>query len=67
MHQLGLLPAAVHYYKKALALEPVVSSDGGGSNIFDLRRETAFNLSLVYQSSGAHRLSRMYIQRYIVV
>ena len=26
MHQLGLLPAALHYYKKALDLEPAVGS-----------------------------------------
>ena len=32
MHQLGLLPAALHYYKKALDLEPAVGSGEGDEN-----------------------------------
>ena len=28
MHQLGLLPAALHYYKKALDLQPAVQGSG---------------------------------------
>ncbi len=64
MHQLGLLPAAIHYYKRGLSLGPAVGEDGG---MFDLRREMAFSLSLIYQSSGSHDLARMYVERYIVV
>jgi general transcription factor 3C polypeptide 3 (transcription factor C subunit 4) len=64
MHQLGLLPAALHYYKKALDLKPAVGESGGR---FDLRRETAFNISLIYQGSGADQIARMYIEKYIVV
>ena len=64
MHQLGLFPAAIHYYKKALELKPAVGEEGG---TFDLCKETAFNLSLIYQSSGSHDLARMYIQKHVVI
>ena len=67
MHQLGLLPAALHYYKKALTLKPVVDSKDDTLGIYDLQREIAFNLSLIYQSSGAHELARMYLQKHIVI
>jgi hypothetical protein len=32
MHQLGLLPAAMYYYKKALETKPMIEGD----EIFDL-------------------------------
>ena len=38
-----------------------------GETKFDLRRETAFNVSLIYQSSGADDLARMYVDKYIVI
>ena len=38
-----------------------------GDPKFDLRRETAFNVSLIYQSSGADDLARMYVDKYIVI
>ena len=43
MQQLGLFPAAVHYYKKTLATKPIFKND----KIFDLSQEAAFNLSLI--------------------
>eukprot|EP00095_Tigriopus_kingsejongensis_P008374 maker-scaffold856_size87843-snap-gene-0.23 protein:Tk08374 transcript:maker-scaffold856_size87843-snap-gene-0.23-mRNA-1 annotation:"general transcription factor 3c polypeptide 3" len=61
MHQLGLLPAALFYYKKALALPPPVEEDPK----FDLRKETAFNVSLIYRNSGSFDLAAMYLQKYI--
>ena len=67
MHQLGLLPAALHYYKKALTLEPIVAPEEDKLGIYNLEREIAFNLSLIYQSSGAHELARMYLQKHIVI
>ena len=63
MQQLGLFPAAVHYYKKALATKPIFKND----KIFDLSQEAAFNLSLIYQSSGSHEMARLYQQQYIVI
>ena len=79
MHQLGLLPAALHYYKKGLSLGPAVQSTGDNStgdkstpdnstaDIFDLKREIAFNIALIYQSSGADDLARMYLHQNIVI
>ena len=64
MHQLGLLPAALHYYKKTLEFAPAANDNNVD---FDLRRETAFNVSLIYQGSGSHDLARMYLNKYIVV
>ena len=64
MHQLSLLPAALYYYKQGLELGPSVGEDGG---IFDLSREIAFNMSLIYQGAGNMPLARMYTEKYIVV
>jgi len=64
MHQLSLLPAALYYYKQGLELGPSVGDDGG---IFDLSREIAFNMSLIYQGAGNLHLARMYTEKYIVV
>ena len=63
MHQLGLFPAALHYYKKTLETKPMIERE----KIFDLSREAAFNLSLIYQGSGSHDIARMYQQKYIVI
>lgn len=63
MHQLGLLPAALFYYKRALALPPPVENDYK----FNLCREISFNLSLIYRNSGANDLAAMYLQKYIVI
>lgn len=75
MHQLGILPAALHYYKKALDAGPIINptTDDASNestsheNIYDLSRETAHNIALIYQSSGNKDLARMYLHKYIVV
>ncbi len=68
MHQLNLLPAALFYYKKALELGPSIPQEGEeGDNIFDLRREIAYNISIIYRSSDSHDLARFYIEKYIVL
>ncbi|XP_066942698.1 general transcription factor 3C polypeptide 3 isoform X2 [Macrobrachium rosenbergii] len=64
-HQLNLLPQAVHYYKRALEF-PAVESPPDGP-MLDLSREIAFNLALIYQSSGSPNLARMYLFRYIQI
>ena len=38
-----------------------------GHNMFDLSREIAFNMSLIYQASGNHHLARMYTEKYITL
>ena len=79
MHQLGILPAALHYYKKALEVGPIIKPEPSDtepststitpakSNIYDLSRETAHNIALIYQSSGNKDLARMYLHKYIIV
>jgi len=69
MHQLGLLPAALHYYKRGLELGPSIvgNPDSGKQNIFDLKSEIAFNVSLIYTNSGNLQLARYYTEKYITV
>nr|XP_006815709.1 PREDICTED: general transcription factor 3C polypeptide 3-like [Saccoglossus kowalevskii] len=62
-HQLGLVHLAIHYYKKSLSL-PKVVDDG---DYFDLRKESAYNLSLIYQSSGSFELAREMLLQHCVV
>uniref|UniRef100_A0A3B3VJZ2 General transcription factor IIIC, polypeptide 3 n=1 Tax=Poecilia latipinna TaxID=48699 RepID=A0A3B3VJZ2_9TELE len=56
LHQMGLTHLAIHYYQKALSL-PGISEDQ-----VDLRREIAFNLSLIYQASGNTEMARQLIR-----
>ena len=69
MHQLSLLPAALFYYKKALDIGPSIEKEEEkeSDNIFDLRREVAYNISLIYQGSGNMNLARMYVHKYIIL
>jgi len=59
MHQLSIFNLAVHYYKMALAEQPM-------SPELDLSRESAYNLALIYTSSGNTVLARQLYQKYIV-
>jgi general transcription factor 3C polypeptide 3 (transcription factor C subunit 4) len=62
MHQLGILPAAVHYYKQVLNSKPQLKDE-----VFSLEREAAFNLSLIYKNSGANDLARRILHNHIVI
>ena len=64
MHQLGLYHAAIHYYKEALDIKPCIDND---DDVFDLRREVAFNLSLIYKNSGSPLMAQMILQKYLTV
>uniref|UniRef100_T1JHP3 General transcription factor 3C polypeptide 3 n=1 Tax=Strigamia maritima TaxID=126957 RepID=T1JHP3_STRMM len=64
MHQLGLTYIAVHYYKKALDTNPTIQTEDGSDNIFDLKCEIAYNLSLIYRNSGSDDLAAWYIHKY---
>lgn len=65
-HQIGLLPAAVHFYKLVLEEDPgeLVKKN---PLLLDLKREAAFNLHLIYLQSENHLLARMYLENYITV
>ncbi|XP_014219424.1 general transcription factor 3C polypeptide 3 [Copidosoma floridanum] len=65
-HQLGLLPAAMKFYKKVLE-SPQPELVRQNETLLDLKREAAFNLHLIYLQSGNQDLARMYIEDYIVV
>lgn len=65
-HQLGLLPAAIFHYRNALECEstPLMQQS---PNRLNLQREAAFNLYLIYHSSGSDDIARSYLEKYIVV
>ncbi|KAH6935755.1 hypothetical protein HPB50_009322 [Hyalomma asiaticum] len=64
LHELGFLHMAQAMYERALATEPAVQEM---PEVFDLRREIAFNLSLLYEHSGNTVLASSYICRYCVM
>ncbi|XP_078318117.1 general transcription factor 3C polypeptide 3-like isoform X1 [Crassostrea virginica] len=64
LHQLGLTYAAVHYYKKGLTFPPVVDDE---ENRFDLTPQLAYNLMLIYKTSGSEVLAKHIMQRYLVI
>jgi len=70
MHQLGLLPQALDFYLKAIKCPPSVTK-GKHAHIFDLSREIAFNVSLIYRNSDLTGLdldqARMYLDKYITI
>lgn len=65
-HHLGLYSPAVFHYKKVLELtdSPLIQQK---PEIFDLSREAAFNLHLLYSQSENYSLARFYLDKYIVV
>ncbi|XP_078727217.1 general transcription factor 3C polypeptide 3 [Lampetra fluviatilis] len=66
LHQLGLTHLAIHYYQQTLACPPP-QCQGMDPQQLDLRREAAYNLSLIYQSSGNPDMARATIHKYIVI
>uniref|UniRef100_UPI00358EFD87 general transcription factor 3C polypeptide 3 isoform X2 n=1 Tax=Myxine glutinosa TaxID=7769 RepID=UPI00358EFD87 len=60
LHQMGLAHLAIHYYQKALSCPPL-KLPGVDTDQLDLRREIAYNLALIYQSSGNHEMARLLI------
>ncbi|KAK9498757.1 hypothetical protein O3M35_003321 [Rhynocoris fuscipes] len=65
-HHLGLFTPAIFHYRKALEYSnlPLAKEK---PQIFDLSREAAFNLHLIYCQSESYDLAKMYIDKYIVV
>lgn len=65
-HQIGLLPAAVHFYKLVLTKNPGDLIEKN-SHLLNLKKEAAFNLHLIYLQSENYLLARMYLENYITV
>lgn len=67
-HQINMLDKAVIFYKKALAMndKPRIERMQEGPDefgeIFDVRREAAFNLALIYKNSQSRRLAYQVIK-----
>ncbi|XP_061641581.1 general transcription factor 3C polypeptide 3 isoform X2 [Phyllopteryx taeniolatus] len=66
LHQIGLTHLAIHYYQKTLLL-PVQKLEGIPDDQVDLRREAAFNLSLIYQASGNVEMAHQLINTHCVI
>mmetsp|Transcript_7133 Transcript_7133/g.11257 ORF Transcript_7133/g.11257 Transcript_7133/m.11257 type:complete len:971 (-) Transcript_7133:169-3081(-) len=67
-HQIGLLQFAVPYYEKVLSMpHHHDSKDVGKGEVNSLKREAAYNLSLIYRSSGSHALARQILQEYLTI
>ncbi|KAM8905587.1 general transcription factor 3C polypeptide 3 [Spinachia spinachia] len=66
LHQIGLTHLAIHYYKAALDL-PAQKLEGIPDEHGDLRREIAFNLSLIYQASGNMRMAHQLINTHCII
>ncbi|XP_057686682.1 general transcription factor 3C polypeptide 3 isoform X2 [Corythoichthys intestinalis] len=78
LHQVGLTHLAIHYYQKCLLLPVeklevlfhfILGSIKNGIAVeqVDLRREAAFNLSLIYQASGNVEMARQLISTHCVI
>uniref|UniRef100_A0A3Q0THR3 General transcription factor IIIC, polypeptide 3 n=1 Tax=Amphilophus citrinellus TaxID=61819 RepID=A0A3Q0THR3_AMPCI len=66
LHQMGLTHLAMHYYQKALLL-PARKLEGIADDQVDLRREIAFNLSLIYQASGNVEMAQQLINSHCII
>ncbi|RXM27812.1 General transcription factor 3C polypeptide 3 [Acipenser ruthenus] len=66
LHQLGLVHLAIHYYQRALTC-PAPHLEGIEDDQVDLRREIAYNLCLIYQSSGNMVMARHLISTYCTI
>uniref|UniRef100_A0AAY4BHQ0 General transcription factor IIIC, polypeptide 3 n=1 Tax=Denticeps clupeoides TaxID=299321 RepID=A0AAY4BHQ0_9TELE len=66
LHQIGLTHLAIHYYQKALTFPPS-SLEGIDDDHVDLRREIAYNLSLIYQASGNIDMARHVLYTYCII
>lgn len=71
-HQLGLLHIAAAYYERSLQASPSAAQSaaacrGGGSERLSLQREAAYNLSLIYRSSGSEDLARQLLRQYVTI
>ncbi|CAL1536437.1 unnamed protein product [Lymnaea stagnalis] len=64
LHQLNIIYAAMFYYKKALTFPPVVDDDQG---TFDLSREIAYSLALIYNKSGNPDMASYYLEKYCTI
>jgi general transcription factor 3C polypeptide 3 (transcription factor C subunit 4) len=65
-HHLGLYTPAIFHYKQVLAFN---TNDLAKEkpHIFDLSREAAYNLHLIYCHSESYEVAKMYLEKYIII
>ena len=70
-HHLGLVHIAVQYYKSCLHCDDTLGSEAPLGRLpcpqQGLKREAAFNLSLIYRSTGAEHLARQLLRQYVSI
>lgn len=72
-HQMNMLDKAVIFYKKALnmsdrsRIRPLQETPDEFDEIFDIRREAAFNLALIYKNSQSPRLAYQVIKEHFTI
>lgn len=66
-HQLGLTHLAVPYYEKVLSLASEESKYKKTKPEENLKKEAAYNLSLIYRASGNDALARKMLKEFLVV
>lgn len=65
-HHLGIFTQAIFHYKKVLEYREL-NLPKNKPEIFDLSREAAFNLHLIFCQSESYDLAKMYLEKYIIV
>ncbi|KAL4427748.1 hypothetical protein ABPG75_001837 [Micractinium tetrahymenae] len=66
-HQLGLLHIAAPFYERVLETGPPPGAASAAGAAYDLRREAAHNLALIYRRSGANPLARQLLRQHLTV
>jgi general transcription factor 3C polypeptide 3 (transcription factor C subunit 4) len=66
LQQLGLTHLAVRYYERVIAISEKVQKEGGAIR-GDLKWEAAYNLQMVYVTSGNAALARGISEKYLVI
>ncbi|KAL1131553.1 hypothetical protein AAG570_011170 [Ranatra chinensis] len=65
-HHLGLYTPAIYHYKQVLTC-PKSDLAKEQPHVFDLSREAAFNLHLIYCHSESYDMAKMYLEKYIII
>lgn len=65
-HHLGLYTSAIFHYKKVFEYRDLILPSQK-PEVFDLSREAAFNLHLIYSQSESFNIARMFLDKYIVI
>ena len=67
-HHIGIVNLATEYYEKVLSMSGS-RGDGGGDEVgsMNLKREAAYNLSLIYTASGSKELAQIVLRKHCTI